>query len=147
VIQPSASSGSGSGGHTCTGIQNCPRDPVAGLAWTCLLGTTCGFSYRDCNPCPYIGSGSSSSTASSSRSSPSTSSSSGSSPSSSSSAGSSPKSSSASGSSPSPSSSSGSVPSSGSSSPTSSGYRSREGRLTLHCLAAVTLAGVLVIAV
>jgi hypothetical protein len=49
-------SGSGSSSHTCTGIDNCPRDPVRGLAWTCVLGQTCGFSYGDCNPCPYIGS-------------------------------------------------------------------------------------------
>ncbi|KAI1359164.1 hypothetical protein F5Y08DRAFT_320220 [Xylaria arbuscula] len=46
-------SSSSSGSHTCTGISNC-RDS-SGSTWTCLLGQTCGFSYRDCNPCPYIG--------------------------------------------------------------------------------------------
>ncbi|KAE9374300.1 hypothetical protein N431DRAFT_437755 [Stipitochalara longipes BDJ] len=123
----SSGSGSGSGGHTCTTIQNCPPDPDSGLGWTCLLGKTCGFSYNECNPCPYIGGGSS----------PSTSSSSGSQPTSSSSSGSSPSSSSA----------SGNIPSSGSSSSASSEFLSRDGRLRLHWLAAVSFGGVLGIAV
>ncbi|KAI0965832.1 hypothetical protein F4678DRAFT_312358 [Xylaria arbuscula] len=49
----SSGSNSGSGSHTCTGISNC-RDSD-GSTWTCLLGQTCGYSYRDCDPCPYIG--------------------------------------------------------------------------------------------
>ena len=66
-LQPSGSgsSSTSSGSHTCTGIQTCPRDVDVGLAWTCLLGQTCGFSYRQCNPCPYIGGGGSSSSGSS----------------------------------------------------------------------------------
>ncbi|KAI1421580.1 hypothetical protein F5Y12DRAFT_767079 [Xylaria sp. FL1777] len=81
VALPSSSgSGSDSGSHTCTGISNC-RDS-SGSTWTCLLGQTCGFSYRDCNPCPYIGGDSSpSSTSSFSSISPSTGSFSSSSPS------------------------------------------------------------------
>ncbi|KAI1183914.1 hypothetical protein F5B17DRAFT_414322 [Nemania serpens] len=68
VASPSSSgSGSGSGSHTCTSISNC-RDFSTGDVWTCLLGQTCGFSYSDCNPCPYIGGGSSSSPTSSSSS-------------------------------------------------------------------------------
>ena len=38
-----------------------PRNPVRGLAWTCLLGKTCGASYNESNPCPYEGSDSDSS--------------------------------------------------------------------------------------
>ncbi|KAI1198869.1 hypothetical protein F5X97DRAFT_298038 [Nemania serpens] len=60
IASPSSSgSGPGSGSHTCTGISNC-RDSSTGQTWTCLLGQTCGFSYRGCNPCPYIGGGGSS---------------------------------------------------------------------------------------
>lgn len=125
VMQPSGSgSGSSSGDHTCTTLQNCPRDPVAGLAWTCFLGQTCGFSYRDCNPCPYIGGGSGSSG--------------GSSGSGSSGGGSSTSSSS---------SSTRTSSSSSSSSSTSFGHRSREARPGLHWLAAVGLGGVLAVAV
>ncbi|KAI0424014.1 hypothetical protein F5Y09DRAFT_336120 [Xylaria sp. FL1042] len=48
----SSGSGSDSGSHTCTGISNC-RDS-SGSTWTCLLGQTCEFSYRNCDPRPYI---------------------------------------------------------------------------------------------
>ncbi|KAI3339556.1 hypothetical protein F4824DRAFT_48120 [Ustulina deusta] len=127
VASPSSSgSGSGSGGHTCTGVSNC-RDST-GSTWTCLLGQTCGLSYRDCNPCPYIGGGSSpSSTSSSSSILPSS------------------VSSSISSLSISPSTSlsgsfSSSSPSASASSTPSSGGCSREVRSTLHWLAAVAVA-------
>ncbi|KAK3365345.1 hypothetical protein B0T24DRAFT_639964 [Lasiosphaeria ovina] len=54
---PGSGTGTGSGSHTCTGIDNCPRDPTVGRGWTCLLGKTCGFSFGECNPCPYIAGG------------------------------------------------------------------------------------------
>ncbi|KAH6712743.1 hypothetical protein BKA61DRAFT_59906 [Leptodontidium sp. MPI-SDFR-AT-0119] len=66
-LPSSPPSPSGSGDHTCTAMQACPgiaSDPTSTLGWTCFLGRTCGFSYRECRPCPYlleIGSGSSTS--------------------------------------------------------------------------------------
>jgi hypothetical protein len=87
---------------------------------------TCGFSYGECNPCPYIaGSGSGSSTVSDTGSSTSTTSYSGSSPSSVSSPGTSP--------------------SPGSGSTTSLGYRSREIGLGLLWLVTVSLGGVIAV--
>ncbi|KAH7311436.1 hypothetical protein B0I35DRAFT_411630 [Stachybotrys elegans] len=51
-------SDSDSGSGACIGIDNCPRDPERGLAWTCVLGQTCGWSYGECNPCvPSTGGG------------------------------------------------------------------------------------------
>ncbi|PMD60302.1 uncharacterized protein K444DRAFT_390126 [Hyaloscypha bicolor E] len=123
-----APSSSPSGGHTCTNVEACAAVTEDGVGWTCVLGRTCGFSYGECNPCPYIaGSGSGPSTVSYAGSSPSTTSYSGSSPSSVSSPGTSPS------------------PSSGST--TSLGYSSRGSGVGLRWLAAVSLGGVIAIAV
>jgi len=153
-VMKSSSPGSSpdTGGNTCTAIHNCPRDPVRGLAWTCLLGKTCGFSYNQCNPCPYIGTGVGSGEDSSDNgpSGSETSSSSDSTPSGGSSGiGSSGSDFSATISSSSPSvstSSSGISPSSSSTPVTSSGCRSKKGALKLHFIAAFSF-GVLVVGI
>ena len=134
-MQPSSSATSG--GHTCTGIHNCGPDPENDyLSWTCVLGKTCGFSYGECNPCPYIAGGSGSPTSIAEGSSPTFSS-----------EGSSPTVGSGSGSSPTTSGSAGSTPSPGGGSTKNSASGLREGGFGVGWLAAVSLGGVLGVAV